>query len=114
MKKKLMKGSEVLGASAIKAGCLHFFGYPITPQNEIPEYMSKELGIKQDIILGKIEHAKKVISNWEFYCDNNHMSDKDKLKIRNAISLGLNRKNAEYELKVQKTINHVPKLKLTK
>lgn len=43
MKKKLMKGSEVLGASAIKAGCLHFFGYPITPQNEIPEYMSKEL-----------------------------------------------------------------------
>lgn len=81
---------------------------------KLAEYMSKELGIKQDIILGKIEHAKKVISNWEFYCDNNHMSDKDKLKIRNAISLGLNRKNAEYELKVQKTINHVPKLKLTK
>ena len=44
MGKKLMKGSEVLGASAIKAGCLHFFGYPITPQNEIPEYMAKELG----------------------------------------------------------------------
>ena len=41
--KKLMKGSEVLGASAIKAGCLHFFGYPITPQNEVPEYMSREL-----------------------------------------------------------------------
>jgi len=44
MAKKLMKGSEVLGASAIKAGCLHFFGYPITPQNEVPEYMAKELG----------------------------------------------------------------------
>lgn len=43
MGKKLMKGSEVLGASAIKAGCLHFFGYPITPQNEIPEYMAREL-----------------------------------------------------------------------
>jgi 2-oxoglutarate ferredoxin oxidoreductase subunit alpha len=27
MKKKLMKGSEVLGASAIKAGCLHFLSY---------------------------------------------------------------------------------------
>lgn len=43
MAKKLMKGSEVLGASAIKAGCLKFFGYPITPQNEVPEYMAKEL-----------------------------------------------------------------------
>jgi 2-oxoglutarate ferredoxin oxidoreductase subunit alpha len=43
MAKKLMKGSEVLGASAIKAGCLNFFGYPITPQNEVPEYMAKEL-----------------------------------------------------------------------
>jgi len=43
MGKKLMKGAEVLGVSAIKAGCLHFFGYPITPQNEVPEYMAKEL-----------------------------------------------------------------------
>jgi 2-oxoglutarate ferredoxin oxidoreductase subunit alpha len=38
-----MKGSEVFGASAIKAGCMAFFGYPITPQNEIPEYMSAEM-----------------------------------------------------------------------
>lgn len=39
-----MKGNEAIGAAAIKAGCKFFFGYPITPQNEIPEYMSKELG----------------------------------------------------------------------
>lgn len=38
-----MKGNEAIGAAAIAAGCKYFFGYPITPQNEIPEYMSKEL-----------------------------------------------------------------------
>jgi len=43
MEKLLMKGNEAVGAAAIKAGCRHFFGYPITPQNEIPEYMAKEL-----------------------------------------------------------------------
>lgn len=43
MAKILMKGNEALGKAAIEAGCKHFFGYPITPQNELPEYMSKEL-----------------------------------------------------------------------
>lgn len=43
MAKTLMKGNEVIGAAAIKAGCSHFFGYPITPQNELPEYMSREM-----------------------------------------------------------------------
>ncbi|MDC7219076.1 MAG: 3-methyl-2-oxobutanoate dehydrogenase subunit VorB [Spirochaetales bacterium] len=43
MAKVLMKGNEALCAAAIKAGCRYFFGYPITPQNEVPEYMSREL-----------------------------------------------------------------------
>jgi len=43
MEKLLMKGNEAVGAAAIKAGCRFFFGYPITPQNEIPEYMSREM-----------------------------------------------------------------------
>lgn len=43
MSKVLMKGNEAIGAAAIKAGCKFFFGYPITPQNEVPEYMSREL-----------------------------------------------------------------------
>ncbi len=43
MSKILMKGNEAIGAAAIKAGCDAFFGYPITPQNELPEYMSREL-----------------------------------------------------------------------
>ncbi len=43
MAKKLMKGSEAIGEAAVQAGCHLFFGYPITPQNEIPEYMSMRL-----------------------------------------------------------------------
>ena len=39
----LMKGNEAVAAAAIAAGCKAFFGYPITPQNEIPEYMSAKM-----------------------------------------------------------------------
>ncbi|MDD4316385.1 MAG: 3-methyl-2-oxobutanoate dehydrogenase subunit VorB [Clostridia bacterium] len=38
--KKLMKGNEAIAEAAVRGGCRAFFGYPITPQNEIPEYMS--------------------------------------------------------------------------
>ena len=41
--KQLMKGNEAIAEAAIQAGCRFFFGYPITPQNQIPEYMSKRL-----------------------------------------------------------------------
>ena len=41
--KKLMKGNEALAEGAIRAGCRFFAGYPITPQNEVPEYMSWRL-----------------------------------------------------------------------
>ena len=43
MSKVLMKGNEAFGAAAIRGGCNCYFGYPITPQNEVPEYMSHEL-----------------------------------------------------------------------
>ncbi len=43
MAKKLMKGCEAIAEAAIQAGCRFFFGYPITPQNDIPEYMSARL-----------------------------------------------------------------------
>lgn len=39
----LMKGSEAIAEAAIRAGARFFFGYPITPQTEIPEYMSARL-----------------------------------------------------------------------
>ncbi len=43
MAKVLMKGNEAVGKAAIEAGCRYFFGYPITPQSEVPEYLSVEL-----------------------------------------------------------------------
>ena len=43
MSKILMKGNEAVGAAAIKAGCKFFFGYPITPSSEVPEYISRVL-----------------------------------------------------------------------
>ena len=43
MAKKLMKGCEAIAEAAIQAGCRYFFGYPITPQNDIPEYMSMRM-----------------------------------------------------------------------
>ena len=43
MAKRLMKGNEAMATAAIAAGCRCFFGYPITPQNEIPEFMSKAM-----------------------------------------------------------------------
>lgn len=43
MAKELWKGNEAIAEAAVKAGCKYFFGYPITPQNEIPEYMSMRL-----------------------------------------------------------------------
>ncbi|PKM51831.1 MAG: 3-methyl-2-oxobutanoate dehydrogenase subunit VorB [Firmicutes bacterium HGW-Firmicutes-7] len=43
MAKVLMKGNEAIAEAAIQAGCKYFFGYPITPQNEIPAYMAKKL-----------------------------------------------------------------------
>lgn len=38
-----MKGNEAVAEAAIRAGCIHFFGYPITPQTEVAAYMSKRL-----------------------------------------------------------------------
>lgn len=43
LKKTIMKGNEAIAEAAIQAGCRFYAGYPITPQNEIPEYMSKRM-----------------------------------------------------------------------
>ncbi len=41
--KLLMKGNEVIAEAAMRAGCKHYFGYPITPQTEIAHYMAKKM-----------------------------------------------------------------------
>jgi 2-oxoglutarate ferredoxin oxidoreductase subunit alpha len=38
-----MNGNHALAEAAIRAGCRFYFGYPITPQNEVPEYMAEHL-----------------------------------------------------------------------
>ncbi|NMB45595.1 MAG: 3-methyl-2-oxobutanoate dehydrogenase subunit VorB [Firmicutes bacterium] len=43
MARMLMQGNEAIGKAAIIAGCKAFFGYPITPQNELPAYMAEHL-----------------------------------------------------------------------
>ncbi len=43
MSKEFIKGNEAIAEAAVRAGCRFFAGYPITPQNDIPEYLSKRL-----------------------------------------------------------------------
>jgi len=46
-----MKGNEAIAEAAIKAGCRHFFGYPITPQNEVCAYMSRRMPQVEGVFL---------------------------------------------------------------
>jgi len=43
VKRLFVRGNEAVCLGAIAAGCKHYFGYPITPQNDIPEFMAREL-----------------------------------------------------------------------
>jgi len=42
-KRLFVKGNEAVAMAALEAGCRYYFGYPITPQSDIPEYLSREL-----------------------------------------------------------------------
>ncbi|QJA06973.1 3-methyl-2-oxobutanoate dehydrogenase subunit VorB [Thermosulfurimonas marina] len=51
MKPILVKGSEAIALGALAADCRCYFGYPITPQNEIPELMARELPKRGGVFL---------------------------------------------------------------
>ena len=53
MEKRFMKGCEAIAEAAVRGGCRFFAGYPITPQNEIPEYLSRR-------------HLKNHLTNYSF------------------------------------------------
>ncbi len=53
--KVLMRGTHVLGEGAIRAGCRAYFGYPITPQNELPEYMASQFAKMEDAVFVQAE-----------------------------------------------------------
>jgi 2-oxoglutarate ferredoxin oxidoreductase subunit alpha len=56
--KMLMNGSHTVGEAAVRAGCRYYFGYPITPQNELPEYLSaRMLEVGGTFIQGESEVA---------------------------------------------------------
>jgi 2-oxoglutarate ferredoxin oxidoreductase subunit alpha len=53
--KVLMRGTHVLGEAAIRSGCRAYFGYPITPQNELPEYMAAAFAKMDDAVFVQAE-----------------------------------------------------------
>jgi 2-oxoglutarate ferredoxin oxidoreductase subunit alpha len=55
MNKQLMSGNSAIGEAAIQAGCKFYFGYPITPQNELPEYMSARLAEEKGAVFLQAE-----------------------------------------------------------
>ncbi|MCF8242341.1 MAG: 3-methyl-2-oxobutanoate dehydrogenase subunit VorB [Melioribacteraceae bacterium] len=52
---RLMKGNEALAEAAIRSGCDAYFGYPITPQSEVLEYLSKEANVRTGMVILQAE-----------------------------------------------------------
>lgn len=52
---RLMKGNEALAEAMIRAGCDAYFGYPITPQSEVIEYLSREAPKKSKMVVLQAE-----------------------------------------------------------
>jgi 2-oxoglutarate ferredoxin oxidoreductase subunit alpha len=58
---RLMKGNEALAEAAIRAGCKAYFGYPITPQSEVIEYLS-EVGRERGMVVMQVESELAAIN----------------------------------------------------
>lgn len=58
---RLMKGNEALAEAAIRAGCDGYFGYPITPQSEVLEYLASE-GCRQGMVVLQVESELAAIN----------------------------------------------------
>ena len=58
MSRVFMKGCEAIAEAAVRAGCRFFAGYPITPQNEIPEYFARRMPeVNGNFVQGESEVA---------------------------------------------------------
>jgi 2-oxoglutarate ferredoxin oxidoreductase subunit alpha len=60
--KKLMKGNEALAEAMIRAGCDAYFGYPITPQSEVLEYLSLEATKRTGMVVLQAESEVAAIN----------------------------------------------------
>ncbi|MDH7604703.1 MAG: 3-methyl-2-oxobutanoate dehydrogenase subunit beta, partial [Melioribacter sp.] len=58
----LMKGNEALAEAAIRAGCDGYFGYPITPQSEILEYLTSEANARTGMVVLQAESELAAIN----------------------------------------------------
>ena len=74
MEKRFMKGNEAVAEAAVRAGVRFFAGYPITPQNEIPEYLSWRLPqvggtfIQGESEIASINMVYGAAATGTFYC----------------------------------------------
>jgi 2-oxoglutarate ferredoxin oxidoreductase subunit alpha len=57
-----MRGNHIVAEAAMRAGCRFYFGYPITPQNETPEYMSEALSKLKDGVFVQAESELAAIN----------------------------------------------------
>ena len=57
-----MSGNSAIGEAAIRAGCQCYFGYPITPQNELPEYMAANLSRRKGCAFVQAESELSAIN----------------------------------------------------
>ena len=68
---------------------------------DLPQHMASELGVSKFTVESKLYRVKEVAQRWEEYCDRAKVSDEDKVKIGNAVSLGLNKKELEHKITVK-------------
>jgi 2-oxoglutarate ferredoxin oxidoreductase subunit alpha len=59
---KLMKGNEALSEAMIRAGCDAYFGYPITPQSEVLEYLAREATARTGMVILQAESEVSAIN----------------------------------------------------
>jgi len=82
--KVLVRGNEALSEAAIRAGCKFFTSYPITPQNEIYEYMATELNEAGGVFLASETEVAGVNS---IGLKRNGFTDEDLLNVKKAYRL---------------------------
>jgi 2-oxoglutarate ferredoxin oxidoreductase subunit alpha len=65
---ELMRGNEAIAEGAIRAGCRFYTGYPITPQNELFEYMAKRMPQAEGIFLQSESEVAGINMIWGAAC----------------------------------------------
>ena len=65
---ELMRGNEAIAEGAIRAGCRFYVGYPITPQNELFEYMAKRMPQAEGIFLQSESEVAGINMIWGAAC----------------------------------------------